>query len=1699
MNNIITRTLPILPIVSCLNSITIKTRALHSKGVDTLWYCRRLLTANINVSSYGLKDIKMTCRCFSAEFACCEADITFFAGRHDEDTRQWLFKDFDKWFSDPGDSRAYVLLGDAGIGKSVIAGALTQRARNKGHLGAAYFCRHNDGTRNNPRYLVATIARQLCDCNSEISTLVGGEDGVKMMLADSKLGVKELFTKLLEEPLGKCAPCQQRKLVIIDALDETEYGSREDFLYVIKKALPRLPQWLLFFITSRPEDSVKSRLEKYKPCIRICAGDSEERGFYQQHEQDIQRFLLKKIDFSHVPYSVDEVTKKCNGLFLHAFYIAEVLKDSIKSHRMNQQSDLFPGDIDDFFMENFQRVFDKVGADLYKKLFGCIIAAPSPLPISFVSYVLNREKSDLDEQEAIDAVSLFVVRTSDGLVTFLHNLIPMWLTDKRKTPRRLLIDKKVAVEYIRIVFIEILSTVVEETRATLPLRDEDLERFVMHFAVRFLCHHIDQNSLTDVFNWLVNYRFLEKRIHSGRSEIYHVIEDFKLASSCLPAEKTQQRNVLQEISLALESDFHVLVECPHLLRSCFRNTLDGAGEIFSNPQVSAPCLEWNICNILSAKTLSQCNCVATTSDNKTLAGAKGRSLFFFDASTLEALGGPFEVSGDMIQEINCLEFSPDDKFVFFGRLDKWFSVGRGCVKDFPQFSENPGLHDWGRFSSDGQHIVVKRNHFSDLPETCQTKRCIEDLLSLWALKEIDGGPDKEWTCSFRQLPQMVAGFNTMGIETNSLLRRLGINLMYCEVNAMGRSNYRSCYFCDQLKEVTDPSKESSLAPVRQLVIKLYRWIFRYQVWNLETGRPLLQDVFNQCAQLNPFTYFCHVTSAFDKWGKGVGCAGVDQVMSVCNIAVVTAIDTFFRLRVDWSKRTYVRLSEREMEWLRECLEEWMREKKRNFKYFFLFPVLECSSKCTAMREWVFKGTHEEMLKQEDWWDEQKLTEMVRRSLQSVWKFDLHGGEELELHKMVDRRLAQVWERTKVLYGAERRLEEERKLKDDLDGEEVWERSKMVKKRLTEVWELMKVLYGEEERERKRLEKIWMLMETLHGGEEWERIEMVEKRLEEVWMLMNSFHFGKKWTLRKKVDGMLKKGVSPLLDWLRPGLWQLIWKWTLQLDLELFCDSFKRDVFLNFPKGFLDFVGDDISHCLSPRKMWMVNSREMGEIHLLRTGFHEQDSCDYTSEKQEYRITQAKYLTFTYDDLYVVYLSHENLLHALSLQTGTVFTSVSGRNCYYFTGERRVGYLFRSGTEERAIFLSSLLNPCKFFSVLPGQVGEVGETTAAIFCSSDTVKSISSESLITSWRLVDHNLGFSFEPFSESSSVGSRSQVIKIQNCVFSTDGKLLAFQQHTQIKQCLVEEFDKSQCIVFEADSSFTDLCLTFSLDGVFLLFSIKDNFSGQHFYVWDVQREVLSKSFSSPWAVLSIDSFCLSSDNRNLIFCGGEYEIEIWEFNSYPRHSLKRICVERSFNPVKFSHCVVSQDTELLVCCLGNVIFLHSLQVADIHSSKRVLRGHLGKIEFCKFLKRNRYLISYAVDGMVFLWDISETKAIGFARIAKGREKIVCMAVSPDEDRAVCFISPSRVCVLHFCNLKFALPADFFTAPGKGRISTAESSLLPVGKIPSTSNVSASRLENDQHGGFRSPDLEEQYLLTPEDLLYSDESDDCVDYDDSD
>ena len=215
------------------------------------------------------------------------------------------------------------------------------------------------------------------------------------------------------------------------------------------------------FITSRPEDTVQFRLKKYNPCIKICAGNSENLKLYRQHERDIEPFLEKSVDFSGLPYSADDVAKRSKGIFLCTYYIVLDLKAVAHSGKIAQLGDVLRGDIQDYFLQNFKRVIEKIGEDLYKKLFGCAIVAPSLLPLAFISFILEREKSNLEEWKVIDALSTFVViRKSDNSFDFLHNLIPPMLT-RKDSSLELLIDREKAGEYFWGVVVEVLSAAVE--------------------------------------------------------------------------------------------------------------------------------------------------------------------------------------------------------------------------------------------------------------------------------------------------------------------------------------------------------------------------------------------------------------------------------------------------------------------------------------------------------------------------------------------------------------------------------------------------------------------------------------------------------------------------------------------------------------------------------------------------------------------------------------------------------------------------------------------------------------------------------------------------------------------------------------------------------------------------------------------------------------------------------------------------------------------------------------------------------------------------------------------------------------------------------------------------------------------------------------------------------------------------------------
>ena len=1475
-----------------------------------------------------------------------------------------------------------------------MAGALAQRMMKAKQLGAAYFCRHYDGTRNDPRNLLGTIACQLCDCNSEYSSRMGGEDGVKMLLANSNLGVQELCTKLLEEPLSKCKPFQQRKLVVIDALDETEYKSRKDFIFLVKERFPRLPEWLLFFITSRPEDMLQSKLEKYNPCVRICAGNGEQHSFYQRHEQDIQRFLDSSVDFSRFPYSAEDVARKCNGLFLYAFYIARELNDSYHSGDVDQINELFPGDIEDFFQTNLQRVYDKVGRDLYSKLLGCIITAPSPLPVSFISFILHRESSGLNQQNVIDAVSQFLV--VQKTVSFLHNLIPTWLTNKKKA-KELLIDVNEAGGYLTEIVKEVLSAFVGEQGLKLKSVERDLQSCFVLFGIRLLCQHGEKDSLKLVFRCLTSYRFLEEKIRSGRFGICHLLKDFQYAASCFAVEEKEKQNILREISIALENDVYVLVESPQLLPSCIRNASDNVQENVSVPQELSPWSGWKTFEFCTGKVLSRCHCFATASDKQTVVGAKGRSLFFFNTSLLQMVSRPFELSKDTIEKVSHLEFSSDDKFVFFGRLDKWFSVERNCVEDVPQFAGNVFGYRWGLITNDGHYIVAKRNglHFFPL---CECGCCLTELVALWALKEIENSRKEEWTCSFDELSNRIARIGITGRHTRHLMEYLGVNPRFYKNHVMFVPGNPSCYFSCRLEKLVKSFKELCLAAVRQLIIDLYPLLFQCQIWNLQSGQSLLHEVFNQDAQLNPFAYVCHVTAALDR----IECPGFGEVVSVCNIAVVTAV--YFLLQLELEHCVYGPLSN-----ILEPKLEWMQDNKDHGMSALRLPrnPKEILSKTKRLLLWVSN------LLFFNFWDD---------------------------------------------------------LRDDFRDSIQW---------------------SDKVPEQKCINWVNLLSELQRG--------------------------------------------TPYHDNVTPS--------AFELGDYLFCNSFESDFYMHFPESFLNLFKNEFSCCISPGKNWFINLLEKShwEDHfdLLLTRIQKENLGNIKSTKDEHNITGISHFTFTNDDRFVVYSSIENSLHAVCLQTGTVFTSVSGCNFVLFKREMQCGYLFRSSDEERVVFLKNLCSPFKFFRFFVQRFGSM-MFSSTMFSSSHTVTCISPASVVSLWNFEDHDDFMFFKiitSFPLSDSPGTLAsppkyvfspdeKLIALQqqdkirlHCVeesqryhctvfplsdspgtpasppkyvFSPDGKLIALQQQDKIRLHCVEESQRYHCTVFEGNFGVVDAFLQFSADSILLFVCIQDSLKGPHFYVWDIRKHAMRPDlFKAPGRLLTVDCFCISSDMSYLIFCGGYNEIEVWEFKKDTFHLLERMEVERDYNSVKFSLCIVSQDNELLVCCIANLIYVYKLTVANIHSSRQILRGHLGKIEFCRILKVNRFLISYGVDGIVFLWSITESKAIGFMRIQHGEEKIVSMAVSPEEDRAVCFLSSGLVCAMTLVKLECALSSKLQTTLTEGKVDAPQTKTQLAKRMPSTSNIPTSSFEDCKSETLWNCDLEEDLnILEDSDFFDSGESD---------
>lgn len=177
-------------------------------------------------------------------------------------TRTGILGDVERWITNPDPSipRCFWLSGIAGIGKTTVACSVVELAQSLGILGADFFfSRLGEEELRNPAFVFPTIAYQLALMDPEFARVIAS--ALEAHPDAGHASLKKQLDILIVDPLKKLDRDPNRIVVLVlDAFDECEARGAKEILQLLVAALPLLPFFLKIFITSRPEEHIRSVL-----------------------------------------------------------------------------------------------------------------------------------------------------------------------------------------------------------------------------------------------------------------------------------------------------------------------------------------------------------------------------------------------------------------------------------------------------------------------------------------------------------------------------------------------------------------------------------------------------------------------------------------------------------------------------------------------------------------------------------------------------------------------------------------------------------------------------------------------------------------------------------------------------------------------------------------------------------------------------------------------------------------------------------------------------------------------------------------------------------------------------------------------------------------------------------------------------------------------------------------------------------------------------------------------------------------------------------------------------------------------------------------------------------------------------------------------------------------------------------------------
>ncbi|KAL9954185.1 hypothetical protein ACROYT_G041688 [Oculina patagonica] len=304
----------------------------------------------------------------------------------------------------------------------------------------SHFCQYNSYRYRNPKLMLQSLSFHLSSSLPEYKKALVKQLSRRDIDEElNNLGVVDLFALLFKEPLSSVADPGRNILMVIDGLDETELQGQNELLDVITNHICRLPPWIRFLVTTRPERNILDRLKRFNP-LELKQNDDRNR-------EDVELFFEERIRDSTPPEErpaiMRELVQLSEGLMLYAYFLIDLIEKSTSPPTPEQLRSSFPQGISEFYTTCFRRMEDNLQKELANDCghflfhFRCALtAARDPLPKDFVSEILqcytNISANDrLSVKGKVDNViscisSLFPIR--EGHVHIFHKSVRDWLT-----------------------------------------------------------------------------------------------------------------------------------------------------------------------------------------------------------------------------------------------------------------------------------------------------------------------------------------------------------------------------------------------------------------------------------------------------------------------------------------------------------------------------------------------------------------------------------------------------------------------------------------------------------------------------------------------------------------------------------------------------------------------------------------------------------------------------------------------------------------------------------------------------------------------------------------------------------------------------------------------------------------------------------------------------------------------------------------------------------------------------------------------------------------------------------------------------------------------------------------------------------------------------------------------------------------------